>query len=74
VEYRSEGFIRRLDDVADDGDVPPRTLIKGRSTGIVHPRASRSTERREWIAPDACGTGFHFLKPEIFNGRAPGFQ
>ena len=31
----SEGFIGVWDDVADDGDVPPRSLLKGRSTGTV---------------------------------------
>src|SRR5262249_51801933 len=32
-----EGFIGVWDDEQDDGDVPPRSIIKGRSTGIVHP-------------------------------------
>ena len=43
----SEGFIGVWDDENDDGDVPPRSLIKGRSTGIVHPAASPSTPATE---------------------------
>ncbi len=33
----SEGFIGVWNDEGDDGDVPPHSVIKGRSTGIVHP-------------------------------------
>ena len=33
----SEGFIGVWNDEGDDGDVPPHSIIKGRSTGIVHP-------------------------------------
>ena len=69
----SEGFIGVWDDVADDGDVPPRSLIKGRSTGIVHPAGVTFNARDgEVIAPDAIWNGlFTFLKPELFTARGP---
>ena len=64
----SEGFIGVWDDENDDGDVPPRSLIKGRSTGIVHPAGVTFNARDgEVIAPDAVWNGlFTFLKPELF--------
>ena len=72
----SEGFIGVWDDVADDGDVPPRSLIKGRSTGIVHPAGVTFNARDgEVIAPDAVWNGlFTFLKPELFKRTAAGSQ
>ena len=70
----TEGFIGVWDDAADDGDVPPRALIKGRSTGIVHPAGVAFNARDgEVIAPDAIWNGlFTFLKPELFKRTAPG--
>lgn len=64
----SEGFIGVWDDAQDDGDVPPRSIIKGRSTGIVHPAGVTFNARDgEVIAPDAIWNGlFTFLKPELF--------
>ena len=64
----SEGFVGVWDDEADDGDVPPRSIIKGRSTGIVHPAGVTFNARDgEVIAPDAVWNGlFTFLKPELF--------
>jgi len=72
----SEGFIGVWDDLADDGDVPPRSLIKGRSTGIVHPAGVAFNARDgEVIAPDAVWNGlFTFLKPELFKRTAAGTQ
>jgi DNA-binding beta-propeller fold protein YncE len=68
----TEGFIGVWDDVADDGDVPPRSLVKGRSTGIVHPAGVAFNARDgEVIAPDAVWNGlFTFLKPELFKPTA----
>ena len=68
----TDGFIGVWDDMADDGDVPPRALIKGRSTGIVHPAGVAVNARDgEVIAPDAVWNGlFTFLKPELFT-RTP---
>jgi hypothetical protein len=68
----SEGFIGVWDDASDDGDVPPRSLIKGRSTGIVHPAGVTFNARDgEVIAPDAVWNGlFTFLKPELFRRAA----
>ena len=68
----SEGFIGVWDDVADDGDVRPRSLVKGRSTGIVHPAGvTFNAKDGEVIAPDAVWNGlFTFLKPELFKGAA----
>ena len=64
----TEGFIGVWDDEKDDGDVPPRSIIKGRSTGIVHPAGVTFNARDgEVIAPDAIWNGlFTFLKPELF--------
>jgi hypothetical protein len=71
----SEGFIGVWDDLHDDGDVPPRSLVKGRSTGIVHPAGvTFNAKDGEVIAPDAVWNGlFTFLKPELFNstGASP---
>ena len=53
----SEGFIGVWDDDIDDGDVPPRSLIKGRSTGLVHPAGVAFNARDgEVIAPTRSGT------------------
>ena len=70
----SEGFIGVWDDMADDGDVPPRSLIKGRSTGIVHPAGvAFNAKDGEVIAPDAVWNGlFTFPKPELFKRTAAG--
>src|SRR5437773_2820001 len=68
----TEGFIGVWDDEKDDGDVPPRSIIKGRSTGIVHPAGVTFNARDgEVIAPDAVWNGlFTFLKPELFSRTA----
>jgi hypothetical protein len=68
-----EGFIGVWDDERDDGDVPPRSIIKGRSTGLVHPAGvTFNAKDGEVIAPDAIWNGlFTFLKPELFNPVAP---
>jgi hypothetical protein len=70
----TEGFIGVWDDEKDDGDVPPRSIIKGRSTGIVHPAGVTFNARDgEVIAPDAVWNGlFTFVKPELFRPTAPG--
>jgi len=72
----TEGFIGVWDDEKDDGDAPPRSLIKGRSTGIVHPAGVTFNARDgEVIAPDAVWNGlFTFLKPELFARTAKGSQ
>ena len=64
----SEGFIGVWNDEGDDGDVPPHSVIKGRSTGIVHPAGvTFNAADGEVIAPDAVWNGlFTFLKPELF--------
>jgi len=64
----SEGFIGVWNDTGDDGDVPPHSTIKGRSTGIVHPAGvAFNAKNGEVIAPDAVWNGlFTFLKPELF--------
>jgi len=67
----TEGFIGVWDDEQDDGDVPPRSIIKGRSTGLVHPAGvTFNAKDGEVIAPDAIWNGlFTFLKPELFAAR-----
>ena len=69
----TEGFIGVWDDQKDDGDTPPRSIIKGRSTGIVHPAGVTFNARDgEVIAPDAVWNGlFTFLKPELFARPGP---
>ena len=69
----TEGFIGVWYDEGDDGDVPPHSTIKGRSTGIVHPAGVTFNARNgEVIAPDAVWNGlFTFLKPELFRVPAP---
>ena len=66
----TEGFVGVWNDVGDDGDVPPHSIIKGRSTGIVHPAGvTFNAADGEVIAPDAVWNGlFTFLKPELFKG------
>jgi len=70
----TEGFIGVWDDEKDDGDVPPRSVIKGRSTGIVHPAGvTFNVLDGEVIAPDAIWNGlFTFLKPELFGPNTRG--
>jgi len=70
----TEGFIGVWDDEKDDGDAPPRSIVKGRSTGIVHPAGVTFNARDgEVIAPDAVWNGlFTFLKPELFARTAKG--
>ncbi|PYR30341.1 MAG: hypothetical protein DMF92_08890 [Acidobacteria bacterium] len=70
----AEGFIGVWDDEKDDGDAPPRSVVKGRSTGIVHPAGVTFNARDgEVIAPDAIWNGlFTFLKPELFAPAAAG--
>src|SRR5438034_1113703 len=70
----TEGFIGVWDDEKDDGDAPPRSVVKGRSTGIVHPAGVTFNARDgEVIAPDAIWNGlFTFLKPELFAPAAAG--
>ena len=48
--------------------MPPHSVIKGRSTGIVHPAGvTFNAKDGEVIAPDAVWNGlFTFLKPELF--------
>jgi len=72
----TEGFIGVWDDEKDDGDAPPRSIIKGRSTGIVHPAGVTFNARDgEVIAPDAVWNGlFTFLKPELFARTTKGSQ
>jgi len=70
----TEGFIGIWNDERDTGDVPPRAMVKGRSTGIVHPAGVTFNARDgELIAPDAVWNGlFTFLKPELFKPTPPG--
>lgn len=63
----AEGFIG-VWNITDNGDVPPRALIKGRSTGIVHPAGvAFNAKDGEVIALDSVWNGlFTFLMPELF--------
>jgi DNA-binding beta-propeller fold protein YncE len=65
----TEGFVGVWNDEGDDGDVPPHSVIRGRSTGIIHPAGvAFNAKDGEVIAPDAVWNGlFTFLKPELFN-------
>jgi len=66
-----EGFIG-IWNVADDGDVAPRSVIRGRSTGIVHPAGvAFDPANGEVIALDSVWNGiFTFLRPELFKPGA----
>lgn len=66
-----EGFIG-VWNVADDGDVAPRSVIRGRSTGIVHPAGvAFDAAHGEVIALDSVWNGvFTFLRPELFDRAA----
>ncbi|HEX6463414.1 MAG TPA: hypothetical protein VFZ98_03130 [Vicinamibacterales bacterium] len=68
----SEGFIGVWNDEGDNGDVPPHSQIKGRSTGIVHPAGvTFDANDGEVIAPDAVWNGlFTFLEPDLFKPHA----
>ena len=70
----AEGFIGVWDDLLDDGDVPPRSVVRGRSTGIVHPAGvTFNAKDGEVIAPDAVWNGlFTFLRPELFKRTGAG--
>lgn len=72
----TEGFIGVWNDAEDTGDVAPRSIIKGRSTGIVHPAGvTFNAKNGEVIAPDAVWNGlFTFLKPELFKPNTTGTQ
>lgn len=62
-----EGFIG-VWNVADNGDVPPRAVVRGRSTGIVHPAGvAFNASDGEVIGLDSVWNGmFTFLRPELF--------
>lgn len=66
-----EGFIG-VWNVADNGDVAPRSVIRGRSTGIVHPAGvAFDAANGEVIALDSVWNGFFtFLRPELFKRTA----
>jgi DNA-binding beta-propeller fold protein YncE len=63
-----EGFIG-VWNVKDNGDVAPLSVIRGRSTGIVHPAGvAFDAANGEVIALDSVWNGiFTFLRPELFN-------
>ena len=69
-----EGFIG-VWHVDDNGDVAPRAVIRGRSTGVVHPAGVAFNHiDGEVIALDSVWNGvFTFLRPELFAkpGTAP---
>jgi hypothetical protein len=62
-----EGFLG-VWNVEDNGDVPPRAVIRGRSTGIVHPAGiAFNADDGEVIGLDSVWNGmFTFLRPELF--------
>ena len=59
-------------DVQDDGDVPPRAVIKGPASGLIHPAGvAFSIRHREVFASDSVKNGvFTFLVPEFFETSA----
>ncbi|MEO5895534.1 MAG: hypothetical protein ABIS06_07525 [Vicinamibacterales bacterium] len=66
-----EGFIGMWH-VDDNGDVPPRAVVRGRSTGIVHPAGvAINAADGEVIGLDSVWNGaFTFLRPELFKRAA----
>jgi hypothetical protein len=73
--WRSDapGFIG-VWDVLDQGDVPPRAMIKGPASDLVHPAGlALNTEAGEIYASDSVRNAvFTFLVPEFFKRRADG--
>ena len=59
-------------DIADNGDVPPRAVIKGPASGIVWPAGLALNPRgREIYAIDSVRNGmFTFSVPEFFHAKA----
>jgi hypothetical protein len=66
----ADGFIG-IWDVTDNGDVPPRAVVKGLGTGIVHPAGvTFNPKHGEVIAPDSVWNGlFTFFRPDVFRPR-----
>ncbi len=60
--------------VTDDGDVPPKAVIKGPATGLVWPAGVAINKReREIYAIDSVSNGlFTFAMPEFFQPRPAG--
>ena len=58
-------------DIADNGDVPPRAMVRGPATSLVHPAGVAFNARDgEIFATDSVRNGlFTFLAPEFFAGR-----
>jgi len=63
-----EGFIGVWNVAEDNGDMPPRSVVRGRSTGIVHPAGvAFNAADGEVIGLDSVWNGmFTFLRPELF--------
>ena len=59
-------------DINDDGDVPPRALIKGQETFLVHPGGvAIDPKDGEVFATDSVRNGlFSFLAPNLFPERS----
>jgi hypothetical protein len=66
------GFIG-IWNVTDNGDVPPVAVVRGWSTGIVHPAGvTFNPKHGEVIAPDSVWNGlFTFFRPDVFANPVP---
>lgn len=69
----TDGFCGVWSDELDDGDVPPRGIIRGRQTGLVHPAGvSFNARDGEVLVSDAVWHGlFTYVKPELFKTPSP---
>ncbi len=67
----NQGFIG-VWDIHDDGDVPPRAVIQGPASGLIHPAGVAFSSRDgEVFASDSVKNGvFTFLVPEFFEASA----
>jgi len=74
-DARELGFIG-VWDIADNGDVPPRAVIKGPASGMVWPAGvALNPKDREVYTIDSVRNGmFTFSVPEFFHGKAAVMQ
>jgi hypothetical protein len=65
------GFIGMWD-ITDNGDVPPRAIIQGPMSGMVHPQglAISIKDRELFVTDSARNVALTFSVPEFFKDRA----
>ena len=58
-------------DITDTGDVPPKAIIKGAMSGLVHPQglALNLRDKELFVTDSARNMTFTFSAPEFFSKR-----